>query len=296
MTASGVPLQIPSRLGSYTVLTALDGDALSTVAERRYIARSHDGNRTVVVALPPIGADHARWAAEATTARGLALPGLLPIAELDTSPTLPWYGAEYRPLLALPTVLGAHGGPLPDHTVRALGASLASSLALAHAQGVTHAGLSPEAVLLGMEGPRISCFGAARAAAPDGVARSGIPWLNPSCLAPEQASGGRPRPPGDVFALGAVLSYASTGHTVPEFGELPVSLRSPVSRCLSRDAAQRPQASHLAKELAGSTAAAPGATVLDVSAPVPLPGKVIAALARQSAALLAAEIRLDSRI
>ncbi|MEU4035695.1 serine/threonine protein kinase [Streptomyces collinus] len=296
MTGPGARPQIPSRIGPYAVVTALDADATPTVAERRCIARSRDGDRTVVLSLPPSGADHDRWVAEATAARHLALPGLVRITELDTSPALPWYGIDYRPLLALPAVLGAHGGPLPEHTVRALGASLASTLALAHAQDVTHAGLSPEAVLLGTEGPRIGCFGAARVATPDGTVRSGLPWLNAACLAPEQASGGRPRPPGDVYALGAVLAYASTGHTVPELTELPPSLRSPVSRCLSRDAAQRPPASRLAEELAGAAAAAPRATVLDVSAPIPLPGKVIAALARQSAALLAADIRLEPRM
>ncbi|MEU1463734.1 serine/threonine protein kinase [Streptomyces sp. NPDC005727] len=287
--------RFPSRIGPYTVLTALDGDATSTVAERRCIARSGDGERTVVLSLPPSGADHARWAAEALTARDLALPGLVRITELGTSLDLPWYGVEYRPLLALPAILGAYGGPLPEHAVRALGASLASSLAVAHAQGVAHGGLSPEAVLLCTEGPRIGCFGAARVAAPDGVVRSGVPWLNLVCLAPEQLSGGRPRPPGDVHALGAVVAYAATGRPAPEIGDLPRSLRDPVSRCLSRDPAQRPRAGHLAEELAGATTAAPRATVLDVSAPIPLPGKVIAALARQSAALLAAEIRLDPR-
>ncbi|WP_432027246.1 serine/threonine protein kinase [Streptomyces sp. 1222.5] len=277
------------------VLTALDGEAADSIAERRFIARGKDGDRTVVLALPPSSADPARWAAEAMSARKLALPGFVRITGLGTSSGLPWYTAEYRPLLALPAVLGAHGGPLPEPTVRALGASLASSLALAHAHGVAHAGLSPEAVLVGTEGPRIGCFGAARVAGPDGCARSAVSWLHPSCLAPEQASGGKPRPAGDVYALGAVLSYAITGHTVPETGELPASLRSLVSRCLARDAAQRPPASALAEELADARAEAPRGTVLDVSAPLPLPGTVIAALVRQSAALLAAEVRIDSQ-
>jgi serine/threonine protein kinase len=294
VTSAGTRPHLPARLGRYIVLAPIDGTATHTVAERRCIARSRDGDRTVILGLPPDGANHDHWVAEATAAQRLALPGLMRIIELNTG-SLPWYIAEYRPMLALPAVLGAHGGPLPEHTVRALGASLASSLALAHARGVTHAGLSPEAVLLGAEGPRIGCFGAARVAAPDGAVRSGVRWLNSSCLAPEQASGGRPHPAGDIFALGAVLSYASTGHTVPELNELPDSLRTLVSRCLSRDAAQRPQASRLAEELAGSTAA-PRATVLDVSASISLPARVIAALARQSAALLAAELRLDPRM
>ncbi|MET8244669.1 HAD hydrolase family protein [Streptomyces sp. NPDC005202] len=198
-------------------------------------------------------------------------------------------------------------------------------MATAHAQGVSHAGLSSAAVLLGTNGPQLSCFGAVRAAAPDGEQRTGLAGLDPSCLAPEQAQGGRPRPLGDVFALGAVLSYASTGYTIPEQNELPASLRGPITACLSRDPLKRPSASELAAELtpplrdpAGLSAeasekwhpATPALTVLDASAtptptvldgsatpsgpgtrlPLPLPAGIVTAVARQSAQVLAAQL------
>ncbi|MGW3626552.1 hypothetical protein [Streptomyces sp. NPDC000880] len=44
--------------------------------------------------------------------------------------------------------LAVHGGPLPERTVRALGAALAETLTGAHAIGITHAGLPPASVLL----------------------------------------------------------------------------------------------------------------------------------------------------
>ncbi|MZE55669.1 serine/threonine protein kinase, partial [Streptomyces sp. SID5770] len=109
--------------------------------------------------------------------------------------------------------------------------------------------------------------------------RAGLPGIDPGALAPEQAAGGRPRPPGDVFALGAVLAYAATGHTVPERDELPPWLRSLVTACLARDPADRPTAAALAAALAPAPLA-----------PGWLPGRVVAALARQSAELLAAEL------
>lgn len=188
----------------------------------------------------------------------------------------------------------AHGGPLPERVVRALGATIARTLTTAHTHGVTHTGLSPDAVLLTTEGPRLSCFGAVRAAAPDGERRGGLPGLDSGALAPEQADGGRPRPLGDVYGLGAVLAYAATGHTVPERGELPPGLAELIVACLSRDPARRPQAqqllTHLESPTGGSTAQSAPATVLDTAAPIPLPAAVVTALARQSAHVLAAEL------
>ncbi len=90
--------------------------------------------------------------------------------------------------------------------------ALAETLAVLHGQGLTFAGVSPAAVLLTADGPRLSCYGAVRAAAPDGTPRSGLPGLEAGSPPPEQASGGRPRPMGDVYALGATLAYAATGH------------------------------------------------------------------------------------
>ncbi|WP_030722760.1 serine/threonine protein kinase [Streptomyces sp. NRRL F-2580] len=289
----------PSHVGPYVILARLDSESTErTVAERRYLGRTADGERTVLVCVPRVGADPSRWAIEAEGARRLSVPRFLRIAEVGGTAGFPWYAAPYTPALPLPAVLAAYGGPLPEDTVRRLGAALAEGLTAAHAQGVAHAGLSPAAVLVTAGGPLLTCFGAVRAAAPDGTHRTGLPGLDPGCLAVEQASGGRPRPLGDVFALGAVLAYASTGHTVPEQSELPPGLRTLVGSCLSSDPAVRPQS---AQDVLGELVS-PGAgpapsegpcaqagTVLDHGA-VPLPSRIVAALAAQSAALLAAEL------
>ncbi|WP_314248626.1 serine/threonine protein kinase [Streptomyces sp. DSM 40907] len=289
----------PSHVGPYVILARLDSESAErTVPERRYLGRTADGQRTVLVCVPRAGADPSRWAVEAEGARRLSAPRFLRLAEVGGTAGFPWYAAPYTPALPLPAVLAAYGGPLPEDTVRRLGAALAEGLAAVHAQGLTHAGLSPAAVLVTPGGPLLTCFGAVRAAAPDGTPRTGLPGLDPGCLAVEQASGGRPQPLGDVFALGAVLAYASTGHTVPEQGELPPGLRTLVGSCLSSDPAVRPRSAQevLGALVASGTGPAPSGdpyeqagTVLDHGA-VPLPGRVVAALAAQSAALLAAEL------
>ncbi|MGW6982794.1 serine/threonine protein kinase [Streptomyces sp. NPDC054932] len=294
----------PPRTGPYVTLARLDAESERAVPARRFIARSADGDRTLLVCVPRHGADPTRWAAEAEGARALAVPGFLPVAETGRSAdNLPWCATPYVPALPLTAALQAHGGPLPEPVVRALGAVLAQALATAHAQGVTHAGLSPAAVLLTAAGPRLSCYGAVRAAAPDGERRSGLPGLESGSLAPEQAAGERPGPPGDMYGLGAVLACASTGHTVPERNELPPSLRDFVTACLSREPARRPQAhqahahlahlahvAHLAAAPSAASTAAHRATALDPATAIPLPAQVVAALARQSAHVLAAEL------
>ncbi|QIP86275.1 serine/threonine protein kinase [Streptomyces sp. Tu 2975] len=286
----------PHRFGPYRLLTRLDptGPGFPAVAEQRFIARSADGERTVLISAPHEGADAGRFLVEADAARRLQGPWTLPVTELSPTPEAPWYACPYLPLLPLPVALAVHGGPLPERTVRALGAALAETLAGAHAAGMTHAGVSPTSVLLAWDGPRLTCFGAARAAAPDGERRTGLLGLEPGSLAPEAAAGGRPRPPGDIHGLGAVLAYAATGHTVPDSDELPDFLRPLIARCLTRDAAARPTAPELLHALPPSSAA-PAATVLDSAgallAPGWLPGRVVAAIARQSSEVLAAEVR-----
>ncbi|WP_225823243.1 serine/threonine protein kinase [Streptomyces naphthomycinicus] len=279
------------RVGPYTLITALDEPRTQVpVPERRYIARRSDGRDTVLLSLPHPGGDPRRFLAEAEGSRYLLGPCAVPATAFAAPGEAAWHARPYVPVLPLPTALAVHGGPLPERTVRALGSALAETLAVLHGQGLTFAGVSPAAVLLAADGPRLSCFGAVRAAAPDGTPRSGLPGLEAGSLPPEQASGGRPRPLGDVYALGATLAYAATGHTTPERDELPAAFRTVVGRCLARDPGARPPLAELIASLAGETAADPG-TLL---APGWLPGRVIAALAHQSAAVLMAEIPVEA--
>ncbi|MEV6839677.1 serine/threonine protein kinase [Streptomyces sp. NPDC051133] len=286
-------------MGPYVLITSLDDPRTkASVPERRYIARSADGRDTVLLSLPLPGADAQRFLTEADASRYLLGPCAAPATALAGPGEPAWYACPYRPALPLPTALAVHGGPLPERTVRALGVALAETLAVLHGQGLTFAGVSPSAVLLAADGPRLSCFGAVRAAAPDGTPRSGLPGLEAGSLPPEQASGGRPRPLGDVYALGATLAHAATGHTTPERDELPAPFRSVIARCLSRDPSTRPQLAELIDALSGATGteAETGEEGRSASLLTPgwLPGRVIAALAHQSAAVLMADIPVEA--
>ncbi|KUJ65188.1 serine/threonine protein kinase [Streptomyces albus subsp. albus] len=298
----------PRRIGSYRLIARFDpAEGGLPLPERRFIGRAPGGDRTAVLSVPLVAEDAGRFAVEAETARRrLSGRWISPVAEVGGGTGLPWYATPYLPALPLTAALAVHRGPLPERTVRALGAALAEALAGAHAQGLVHAGVSPASVLLAVDGPRLSCFGAVRVAAPEGERRSGHPGLVSGGVPPEQLTGGRPRPPGDSYALGSVLAYAATGQSAPERRELPECLGMLIDRCLSRDPARRPQAAELLAELTGVAApvSAPRppdrpshGTVLDGAAgaaaallgPGWLPGRVIAALAQQSAEVLAAE-------
>ncbi|WP_433452979.1 serine/threonine protein kinase [Streptomyces sp. CA-142005] len=290
------------QIGPYTVVTRLDSGlpAHTPVPEHRFIARSADGDRTVLLSSPLATADPQRFMAEADASRYLLGSWVLPAVELAAPGEQPWHARPYVPALPLPIALALHGGPLPERTVRALGVALAENLAVMHGQNLTHAGLCPAAVLIAVDGPRLTCFGAIRAAAPDGAPRQEVPGLDPGSLPPEQAAGGQPRPLGDVYALGATLAYAATGYTMPEREELPPSLRSLVSRCLSRDPAQRPQLAEIIDELAGGAQPdrqvgfAPPSRVDAFLAPGWLPARLVAAIVHQSASVLAAEVPLPT--
>ncbi|MEU8702216.1 serine/threonine protein kinase [Streptomyces sp. NPDC048680] len=291
------PHRAPSRqIGPYLVVARLDptGPGATAVPEQRLIGRTPDGERTAMVSVPLDSTDPARFLAEAQAARFLLGPWAAPVTEHAEPGAAVWCARPYVPALPLPAALAVNGGPLPEETLRVLGRCLAETLVTAHAAGVTHAGVSPAAVLLAGDGPRLTCFGAARTAAEDGSPRSGLPGLDPGSLPPEQATGGRPRPPGDVYALGAVLAYAATGHTVPSRDELPLLLRALVPACLSRDPAARPRAADVLEALAPPATAAPVATVpgpVSGAGALRLPGRVVAAVARQSADVLAADVR-----
>lgn len=259
--------------------TASDGHADA----RRALARDELSGRVHTVVLPAaeLADDRAygvRFRAEAENSRRLPGPWFAPVVAMaPPGAGTPWVAHDCFPALPLPDALTVHGGPLPAATVRALGRALAQALTTAHANGLVHAGISRGSVLLTPYGPRLSGYGLVRAAALDGVDRTGVPGIDRATLPPEQRAGGRPRPPGDIYALGAVLAYAATGRTAVGVEEAPAELRAVVAACLSEDPAHRPLPAALVHELATG---APGHGPDDGG----LPAAVATALADQAAA------------
>ncbi|GAA0459559.1 PQQ-binding-like beta-propeller repeat protein [Streptomyces olivaceiscleroticus] len=271
-------------IGPYQVLhewPGQTGNGQHTEDAVRYaLARDTHSGRVHTLMLPAhrSAGDRAyavRFRAEAENSRRLTGPWIAPVVAVappNTEP--PWVAYDCFPALPLPAALAVSGGPLPVATVRFLGAALAETLARAHAQGLVHGGISRGSVLLTPYGPRLTGYGLVRAAALDGTDRTAAPGIDADTLSPEQRTGGRPRPLGDVFALGAVLAYATTGQSAPDPAALPDELRDLLTACLAADPEHRPGPAALARELAagGST---PNAGVL--------PPAVVGALEYQTA-------------
>lgn len=291
----------PVRLGRYSVVGRVERATGPEWAggEVRLLGRAAGGGRTVVLTVPAGGLAGdvecaARFRAEAVNSqavRGSWLYAVTEVADSGVADEPVWHAGEYVPQLGLPGVLGVLGGPLPVGSVRAWGAALAEALAAVHGAGLVHGGVVPGNVRVTARGPSLAGFGAVRVASVEGTDRTALPGLNVRYLAPELLTGGRPRPASDVFALGAVLAYASTAHSpyeeVAEHADppaevarrisrgeaqldaVPEGLRELIERCLRQDPAERPSAATVAELLRGDSPrdgdAGPERVVGDVS-------------------------------
>ncbi|MFC8140188.1 serine/threonine-protein kinase [Streptomyces paradoxus] len=285
------PLDVdePTVVGPYRLLGRLGSGGMGRV----YLGRSA-GGRTVAVKIvhPHFALDEefrARFRREVEAARRVGGAWTAPVLDADPGARVPWVATAYAAGPSLSAAV-ADGGPLPAHTVRALGAGLAEALAAVHELGLVHRDVKPSNVLLTLDGPLLIDFGIARAT--DGTASltsTGVSIGSPGYMSPEQILGRGVTGAADVFSLGAVLAYAATGrppfpgdssaallykvvHEEPELGLLDGELRSLTAECLAKTPDTRPAPAQLARRLAPEGAARlvaggwlPGALVEQVS-------------------------------
>ncbi|MEU5368931.1 protein kinase [Streptomyces sp. NPDC005951] len=179
-----------------------------------------------------------------------------PVIDSDTEGAQPWLATAYVPGPSLAHAVARHGR-LPLRSVLLLTVGVAEALGVIHGAGIVHRDLKPANVLLASDGPRVIDFGIARAADTTALTGTGVSVGTPAFMAPEQAAAGTVTPATDVFALGQIAAYAAIGapafgegpshavlyrivHEDPDLSRLPDELRPLVSRCLSRDPADRP--------------------------------------------------------
>ncbi|KUJ65186.1 hypothetical protein ACZ90_50220 [Streptomyces albus subsp. albus] len=256
----------PIRLGPYRLLGVLGEGGMGRV----YLGRDDTGRAAAVKVLRrELAADPGmsrRFVREARAAQAVTSGGVARVLGAWPEGGRPWIATEF---LAGPTLEEAveRHGPLDGQGVRELGAALAATLQDIHAAGLVHRDLKPSNILLTSDGPRVIDFGIARPEHGLTLTTTGQIPLTPGYGAPEQVLGQRVGPPGDVFALGAVLAYAAGGepayqgshvaavqyevvHGEPRLAKVPEPLRTLVARCLGRDPAQRPLPGQLAADLA----------------------------------------------
>ncbi|MEU0007357.1 serine/threonine-protein kinase [Streptomyces sp. NPDC006314] len=255
----------PRTIGPYRPVARLGSGGMGTV----YLARTA-GGRTVALKTmhARIASDPAfrtRFRLETDAARVVGERYGAGVVDADARAETPWLATEYVLGPPLDDAVDLCG-PLPERTVRALGAALCGALGQLHASDVVHRDLKPSNVLITAYGPKVIDFGIARAAGDEHLTRVGVAIGTPAFMSPEQASGQEHSAAGDVFALAGLLVFAATGHppfgrgqtadllyrvqyTEPDLTGVPDSLAPVLAQCLDKVAFRRPTTEWLASRL-----------------------------------------------
>ncbi|SHN04686.1 protein kinase domain-containing protein [Actinacidiphila paucisporea] len=253
-------------IGPYKVERKLGSGGMGVV----YLATSPTGRRVAVkVVRERYAADpvfRLRFAREVAAARTVSGAFTAPVVDADTTGPTPWMATLFIPGPTLADHVAARG-PLDLDALLRLAAGLIEALRDIHRVGLIHRDLKPSNVLMTDDGPRVIDFGITRAIDADTLTKTGDVIGTPLYMAPEQFR----TPKGvdqaaDIFALGAVLTFASTGrgpfdgensyavawnvvHEPPTLDGVPSVLIDIVESCLAKDSAQRPNPEDLLAHL-----------------------------------------------
>jgi len=228
-----VPLLVPEAhasdarfVGRYEVLCRLGRGGMGAV----YLCRvtGEAGFRRLFalkVLRHRIGADPAierAFLREAYVASRLHHPNAVAVVDAAVHARQPYLVLEYVEGCSLATLLHRNPRARPPALVAAIVIDALEGLAAAHALtdddgrplGLVHGDVSPENVLVGVDGTaRISDFGVSRLGRLGGGDDPREPLLSrPGYVAPERALGRPSTPKADVFSMGVVLWNALTGH------------------------------------------------------------------------------------
>ncbi|MFF3617610.1 serine/threonine-protein kinase [Streptomyces sp. NPDC002467] len=255
----------PEYAGQYRLESVLGSGGMGVV----HLATSDSGLR---LAVKVVHAEHAvdpefraRFRQEVAAARRVSGAFTAPVVDADPDAERPWMATLF---IDAPTLADRVRERLLDAAEAArLGAGLAEALRDIHRVGVVHRDLKPSNVLMAPDGVRVIDFGISRPADSDLRTETGKLIGTPPFMAPEQFQ--RPKevgPAADVFAMGAVLVHALTGHgpfdsdshylvayqvvhNEPDLTGVPPALAPIVARCLAKDPADRPTPDALLLEL-----------------------------------------------
>jgi serine/threonine protein kinase len=255
----------PARIGPYRLVSVLGGGGMGRV----FLGRSAGGRPVAVkVIRADLAADRefrARFAREVDAARRVNGLYTALVVDADVDGPVPWLATAYVPGPSLEDAVASQG-PLPLPSLLVLAAGLAEGLGAIHSVGLVHRDLKPSNVLLADDGPRVIDFGISRAAEATALTRTGLVVGSPGFMSPEQATGDEVGPPSDMFCLGAVLTFAATGHGpfgtgstaaliyrivhgTPMLDGVPAEIRTVAERCLAKDPGKRPTAADILAEL-----------------------------------------------
>ena len=273
-----MPLTAGTRLGSYSILSALGAGGMGEV----YRARDTKLNRDVAIKVLPESVANdpdrlARFDREASVLASLNHHHIAQIYGVEDSNGV---RALVMELVEGPTLADRIAqGALPLDEALSIARQIAEALEAAHEQGIVHRDLKPANVKVRADGAvKVLDFGLAKAlAAAPGMGSSnlsqsptitgnaaltgmGVLLGTAAYMAPEQAAGGVADKRSDLWAFGVVLMEMLTGRPVfagetvshvlasvlksePEWNALPastpVAIRRLLRRCLEKDRKRR---------------------------------------------------------
>ncbi|MGW3255711.1 serine/threonine-protein kinase [Streptomyces fungicidicus] len=257
----------PTSMGDFELLGRIGQGGMGQV----FLGESLGGEPAAVKVIKPSVVDsesRQRFAQEIEVLKTIWGARVAAFLGADAEAEQPWLATEYVDGPDLARHVRTHG-PLPSVLTAALGAVLAEALSGVHAQGLLHRDLKPANVLLGPNGPKIIDFGLA-AFTESSVSLTAPHQVvgTPICMAPEQAAGVKPLTAAvDVYALGALLLFAVTGHypheaatpymvfhlvtdpgTAPDLSGVPDELAPLLTGMLAQDAAGRPSLTEVVQQ------------------------------------------------
>ena len=246
----------PQSVGRYRIQARLGSGGMGQV----YLAFSPGGRALAVKVIhPELARDPAflaRFRHEVAAARQVNGAYTAPVVDASSEgESPPWLATAFVPGPPLADIVVTRGSLTPESVWR-LAAGLVEALNAVHSHGLIHRDLKPANVLLAADGPRLIDFGISRALDTTTATATGIIVGTASFMSPEQAVGLPVGPASDVFSLGSVLAYAATGagpfgtgtptsilyrivHTQPPLEGISGPLRDLITRCLTKDPAER---------------------------------------------------------
>ncbi|MFB7298924.1 serine/threonine-protein kinase [Streptomyces rubiginosohelvolus] len=204
--------QDPKEIGGFTLVCRIGSGGMGQV----FLGESAAGHQAAVKVIKPSVLDEdtrARFLSEVESLRTVYGPFVAAFVGADADADRPWLAVEYVPGPDLRTLIAGQG-PLPLAETASLGALLAEGLGTVHDAGLLHRDLKPQNILLAPYGPKVIDFGlAVLAERRTTLTATGFVVGSVLCMPPEQARGEQQLDrSADVYALGAVLLYAVSGH------------------------------------------------------------------------------------
>jgi serine/threonine protein kinase len=275
--------RLPKRIGPYEIRSFLGEGGMGVV----YQGVSPAGEPVAVKQIRGVvltEQDKARFRTEIEALKIVYGARVVPFIEGDSDPLDddPWLAVKYIPGNTLWEHVDSHG-PLEPVLVAILGAALSEGLASIHQASLLHRDLKARHIILGRDGPFVIDFGLAllteakvrRAEQPDRLTATGDVVGTLVCMSPEQVRGEPLTTAADVYALGATLLYAATGHypyeaanqfalmvqvnspsVAPNLTGLAPVLRPPIGAMLAMSAVDRPGLQAVTAALVGIVNAA----------------------------------------